>query len=154
MPARPKMLLAALALLGTPGCLDTHSGLRTRTDPSVMARSKATADEETRYGCRKVSIGALPRPTFYGYLRTRALARGEPGGPTEADAPPREVRWLYDTSWNLVGCVSPNGATVRFDTHQRSESLGNMQLDDALRAVFDVRTRDDVHYTKLPAPRE
>lgn len=142
-------LLFALLVLPA-GCLNTHTGLVPRNARPETVGAQGADQVETRYGWSRISIGALPRPKPYGFLRTQRLTRGDPGG---SEDEVREARWLYDRDWNLVGCVSPRGATMRYDERGRSELLGNMELDDAVRAVYDVRTRDEVHYAKMPAPR-
>jgi hypothetical protein len=147
----PLVGLAGLVpIAAATGCLDTHTGLKPRGSKPETAMLHSANDDETRYGWSRISIGVLPRPTPYGFMRTQKLGRDDPGG---ALGETREVHWLYDRDWNLVGCMSPRGATTRFNPHGDPEFLGNMQLDDAIRAVFDVRTRDEVLYIKMPTPK-
>lgn len=132
-------LMAALAiLLGATGCLGTNHELGQRNSAADLAGLRPREDR-VLYSWRKIAIGHLPTPPLFGYLRTRTLGKGDPGGREED---PRDVRWIYDTDFNLVGSVSPTGETLRFDRFGKAEHLGHMQLDDAIKAVFDVRDRE------------
>jgi hypothetical protein len=147
-------LTLTLTALSLTACLGTNRPAarrnladERRSPPATATEAEVPEREKVRDTWLKVSIGRLPAPTFYGYLRTRTF-KGESAA---------RVRWIYDHDWNLVGSMGPDGVTTRFDPRGRVERLGHLSLEDALRIVFDVRPAEgevlDVHYGKLPRPR-
>jgi hypothetical protein len=137
-PAMTKTSLALAIVLCASGCLGTNHEISKRNAPADLAGLRP-AEDPVLYSWRKIAIGHLPRPTHYGYLKTRSLADHEPG---VGDVNKREVRWIYDTDFNLVGSVSPRGDTLRFDRFGNAENLGHLEIDDAIKAIFDVRDNE------------
>jgi hypothetical protein len=144
--------LAVAGLLSLAGCLDTHAGRPTHgSRPSVVGQhSVPGVNAPLPDHWVRVFVGH-PRPRLTGYVRSETLHQ-------DSDHP-LLVHWVYDVDFDLVGVVSDNGHTSRFDRFGKTHFLGEFPFDKSILAVFDMGGSEEdltqfIHYVPMPEPKE
>lgn len=143
-----RLQLALLVLLPVAGCLDTHEGIPRPPGEKpvfVSAHNIPGVNAPMPDSWERIFVGELPRPTLGGYVRTHA---------TPGEIGPLVLHWVYDADMRLVGVMTDDGKTTRFDHHGEPHSLGNLPTDLALLAIFEYEAVQTVHHTAMPPPRE